>query len=386
MGYGREKADINENSIIQQQKKDFKEVPQDIIDFEELYVIEANAAFTHAFYEENPHLYHEGISDVEVVDKRQAMRLDGYILINQSLIKKVIDKHQNEIPFCPAYLKHDVIDKKGKDRGSDAMMCGKFFESMTLGGTTGGNLVTDLPRKTVSKKRENELRSKGLPIIGEKRIDQERIEIQIERFKIRAQQLGAHIATGINTHVQIFKHWDGKKYLIVGELDLFPTAIQYNGTNRLAIVDVKLTSNVETTFGDFCWGTPQFMDHLQADMYHYLVRDIDFTLNPHLKDVVTPEIQDIIKHNEILFLYWIWGYQKEPLELQEKIVERSYFDQNGMNYRQKELQERIRKAIAIIEREEAFNWDATPIQSNCKVCSLNRSNGGNCGLSINSVI
>ena len=389
MGYGMSKPNINEKSIVQRknEESESREIDASILNFEELELDEANAAFMNAYYDDNPHLFHEGIHTTDApVSKRDQKIHDGYILINQSLIKKLINKFQEEEQFCPKYIKHCVIDRKGLDISTDAMMAGKFFESMTLGGTTGGNLVTDLPRKAISQKKMLELKSKGLPLVGEKKIDQERLEIQVERFKLKAKKLGIQIATGINTHVQVFKHWDGKKYLIVGELDLFPTPILYEGHTQLAIIDVKATSNVDTTFGKFCWGTPKFMDHLQADMYHYLIRGLDFGLNPHLKGVITPAIQELIENNQVLFLYWVWGYQKEPLELQEKFIERSYFDENGSNYRQKELQERIRKTIAIIEREDAFGWEANPIPEQCKVCSLNRVNGGTCSLSINSKV
>jgi hypothetical protein len=393
MSYGITKPNIHEKGIVQRRQENAKEqeFSGKIFDTEETddeFIEKANQESTTVFYKENPDAIPPGALDEkpDTRTKRENKITDGYILISQSLIKKLINKYQEEEKFCPKYIKECVMERKCKDISSDAMMAGKFFESHVLGGTTGSSRVLDLPRKKLSKKRELELIAKGYPVIGEKRIDQQRLEIQVERFKQKAQQLQVEIITGVNTHLDIFKHWDGKKYLLVGELDLFPTPIIYEGLLRLAIIDVKVTSNVNTTFGNFCWGTPKFMDHLQADMYHYLVRDIDFELNPHLINVVPENVLNMIKNNNILFLYWVWGYQSEPLELQEKIVERTYFDENNNNYRQREMKERIRKAIAIIEREEAFGWEANPIPEQCARCSLNQSNGGNCEASINSKV
>ncbi len=391
MPYGKSKPNINETGIVQRKMERLKEAEFSgkIFDNEEFLEIgdeldEANLSATMAFYQDNPHL-HPDYQEKPEISKREQKKQDGYILINQSLIKKLVNKYQEEEQFCPRNIKECVMNKKYKDVPTEAMMAGKFFESHCLGGTTGTEPVLDLPRKRVSKKREAELIAAGKPVLGEKTIDQVRLETQIERFKIKAKQLQTQIITGINTHVQVFKEWD-KKYLLVGELDWFPTPIFYQGVLQLAMIDIKVTSNVESTFGKFCWGTPKYMDHLQADMYHYLVRNIDFELNPHLIDLITPEVDNLIKSERILFLYWVWGYQKEPLEYQEKFVERSYRDENGSMFRQSELKERIRKAIAIIEREESFGWGTNPVPDICKTCPLNIINGGNCTESTISIV
>lgn len=387
MGYGKVKPNISSESvsmrkIIKSKQVELKEKIFKEYEFEDEFD-EANFKASQVFYEEHPDAIPPGALDKKpsVSPSRSEKLSDGFILINQSLIKKLVNKYQEEMEFCPKHIKEVVIDRIAESVPSDAMLAGKFFESHVLGSTTHGDPVLDLPRKRLSKKQEALLKSQGKPLIGEKKIDQIRLETQIERFKIKAKQYETQIITGVNTHVNIYKHWSDR-YLLVGELDWFPTPILYQGALRLAIIDVKVTSNVETTFGNFCWGAPQYMDHLQADMYHYLVRDIDFDLNPHLKGVVNDNIIDIIENENILFLYWVWGYQKEPLEYQEKIIERGYRDDNNSLYRQQELKERIRKAIAILEREESFGWQANPVPEICKYCPLNKMNGGNCESSI----
>lgn len=37
-----------------------------------------------------------------------------------------------------------------------------------------------------------------------------------------------------------------------------------------AVIDLKLTKDVNTTKGNYCWGSPNEMDHLQAYMYNYI--------------------------------------------------------------------------------------------------------------------
>ena len=164
------------------------------------------------------------------------------------------------------------------------------------------------------------------------------------------------------------------------ELDWFPVTILYEGVYRLAMIDIKLTADVNSTFGAFSWANPKHMDHVQGDMYHLIVRDIDLELNPSLAPIFNERVQEIIKANQIVFLYWVWGYA-EPLEDQERFVEREYQEHEGNNHRQNELKERIRKVTAILDREEHFGWNEHPCD-NCSKCSLNKKFGGPCYSSI----
>ena len=116
-------------------------------------------------------------------------------------------------------------------------------------------------------------------------------------------------------------------------------------------------------------------------MYHWLARDIDFELNPHLKDVLDPRLIDIIQSEQMIFLYWVWGY-REPLEQQDKIIERTYRDDFGGDLRQRDLAERIRKAYNILKREEAMGWVENPCQQHCRMCPMNKSFGGDCKSSL----
>lgn len=383
------KESQKERSINESRSKDLGSMdgilPEQIEDEDEFD--DANADFNKVYYNDNP----DAVPLVKIINddngnvglKKDKSTYDsrikeGKIIVNQSLIKKIIDRYQNEVEFCPAYIKEVFIKKnklpislffEGKCPEMESMTKGKFFESLCYGSTTDSDLVLDLPRS----KRKGKL-------FGSKTLDQQRIEQQAERFKLRCKTLNVDIVPGHNIHQVIFKRWNDK-YMLAGEFDMFPIGIYYEEALRLAIIDLKLTTDVHSTFGSFCWGKPQFMDHIQADMYQYLVRNIDLELNPHLKDVITDRTQDIINRDGILFLYWVFGY-REPLEQQEIFVERSYKDENGTMHRQNDLNERIRKTIAVLEREEQFGWEEKPVQDNCKYCPLNQRYGGSCKSSI----
>lgn len=408
MGFGKSKPDLAKETISVRRKIENKrkeetipvEIPKpnetinidiEIDEIEEEFAL----AISEEWYRDNPNAERpdEFMTDVNgfiqpkpILDIKGIQRAKGKILINQSLITRLIDKYGNEVPFCPFNIKKCIIDRQCKDIPTDSMLKGKYFESMCLGGTTGGNMVTDLPRKKLTNAKIKELTLAKKPLIGEKTIDHIRIDNLIDRFKLRAKELKVEIVPGVNNYVTILKacSWDDK-YMFIGELDLFPTGIIYEDYYRRAIIDLKLTEDVNSTFGKFCWGTPQHMDMVQADMYHFLVRDIDFELNSHLKELVSERTLDIIKNDEILFVYWVWGYKKDP-KGQEKIIERAYKEHPMNNYRQSELKERIKKVIYVLEREAALGWSINPIPEVCSKCSMNVQFGGECQSSVYSKV
>lgn len=301
--------------------------------------------------------------------------LPAKIYINQSLVKYLTDQYGNTREYCPRYM-FDYYLVKTIDGQSDSMIAGQFFETLCLGESTKGKIVKDLPRKLVSAKKKAELIAKNLPVIGEKTVDQIRIEAQAERFKVLAEQCQLKLIQGINTHKTIIKDIGDKRFFLRGETDIFPTTLVYEGESRLAIVDLKLTQDINSTFGDFCWGSAKYMDMIQGDFYLNLVKDLDLELNPHFKQI--PKIEtmiDIINQEDCIFLYWVFGI-KGPLE--DRKIERLYRDPSNPSIRQQELKERIRKTISIIEMEEINNFPESPSTDKCKNCPNSKRLGGNC--------
>lgn len=390
MAYGKEEVKISSVSPVVKQREEA--AAKDIKTNEGIlpaYIDEEGGnEFTQEFYKENPDqpYPHEIGSDsngnatynIKKSDKYASKRREGKVIVTQSLIKKLVSKFQVELEFCPRHIKEIVLDKK-RDFTREQMLSGDFpellkftkgklFESLFLGSTTDHAPINDMPRN----KRKGKL-------FGTKTLDQERIETQAEIAKLKAKELGAEIITGVNTHVTLFKRWD-EKYMLACELDWFPVIIFYEGYHRLAMIDVKLTGDINSSFGDFGWAKPQDMDLVQGDFYHMIVRDVDLELNSHVKDLFTERVIEIIKNNDIIMLFWVFGI-KEPLHEQERMIERLYQEQPGNNHRQNELRERIRKVTAILDREEHFGWQERPC-SNCSTCPLHKKYGGDCESSI----
>ncbi len=286
--------------------------------------------------------------------------------ISQSLIKKFLRKG-DEIPICPKNIYETVIDPEVETPPTEPMLKGSYFETLTLGSGRGGHKTLDLPRKRLTKKQEaeNVLREeKGEDaILGGKRLDQIRIEEQAERFKIlRAQR--QIVISEFNTQVRIYKKWEENPSIFLrGELDIFPTPVLGRDGLQMAIIDIKLTQKIDNDFGDYCWGAPEHMDHIQGQMYHYLIRDVDYSINKDLREIVTQPVKEMIARNDVLFLYWVFSYGSG--DLRDKFV-RYDWDKN----KEAEFKQSVRRTISIIEDNEAKGWLAEPEYERCNKCPI----------------
>jgi hypothetical protein len=254
---------------------------------------------------------------------------------------------------------------------SDPMLYGKYFETKCLGRSSGYD-VNDLPRKALTKKiiAENAVRKKEKkPLLqGEKYLDHIRVDDQILRFHALIKQYKI-IVTNNNVQVPIVTVWDqDPDVLLKAELDIFPTTIilpdeEDSNIPKMwaAIIDLKLTADVNATYGEFSYGSPQFLDLIQAKMYHYVVRNINKQLNPHLDGLITKTVQSLIDKNAIQFLLWIFNYKKDKLE--DKFI-RVAWDPT----KEAELHESIRKTVSSLEKGEHEGWPTNPVFHLCKSC------------------
>jgi len=286
--------------------------------------------------------------------------------ISQSLIKKFLKKG-DIIPICPKNIYETEIAPEVETPPTEPMLKGSYFETLVLGSGREGHKTLDLPRKklTIKQETENRIRAeKGeTPILGGKKLDQIRIEEQAERFKILRVQRQIMISE-FNTQVRIFKKWDEDTSVFLrGDLDIFPTPIMGKEGLQMAIIDIKLTQNIDNEFGDYRWGDPYNMDHIQAQMYHFLVRDVDMSINKGLRDILTPSAKRIIDSNSLLFLYWVFSYGSG--NLRDKFV-RYNWDKN----KEREFRESVRKTISIIQDNEAKGWPAEPEYERCIKCPI----------------
>jgi len=283
--------------------------------------------------------------------------------ITQSLIRTFLHNGE-EREYCYRKIYLTKIAKTIKTERTAPMLSGSYFETQCLG-KSSGPAINDLPRKKLTKKMiaENSVRKiRGEPLIkGEKYLDHLRIDDQIHRFKalIKKHQI---IISNLNVQVPIYTKWDkDESVMLKAELDIFPTTILIDGELNAAIIDLKLTADIHSEYGEYCYGKPEYLDLIQAKMYHYVIRNIDPKLNPALSELVSGSIQNLIKDNRVLFLLWIFNYKKNVLE--DKFIQVKW-DGN----KEAELNESIRKTIGILEMGEKEQWPTNPTYELCKKC------------------
>lgn len=315
--------------------------------------------------------------DIEPTEKKEVVKTplivpkeEKQFFLSQSLIKEVTDQHGNFKEVCPRVVYEKFITKKYREM-SMPMLQGIFGETLILGSGARGQSVTDLPRH----KRT-----------GEKLIDQKRIEEQALRTPIWIAEKMMSIIPGVNTQIPITKRYKGN-ILFRTEIDIFPTPfLDDDGKLKYAVVDLKMTGDVNAEFGYSPWGAPQFVDHCQADATYWLLQDFDMELN--LK--FNPEKEEIykmifenkslikaIENEDVIFVYFIIGYKKEPLDQQIAFIQRLYRDESGSDLRQREFHERVRKTIAQLKQWHEEGWK--PMQNDkCSSCPVLTKNGGYC--------
>ena len=290
--------------------------------------------------------------------------------ISQSLIKKILYNGE-EREVCPYQIYNVDILHKFRGETTLPMECGNYFETQCIGSGASGQRTDDLPRKLLTKTQETENRVLGRQgkalVKGNKRSDHLRIDEQILRFKSLCSKYQVMI-TDTNTQIPIIIPWEkDEKILLTMQLDIFPTPIFYKRKLSVAIIDLKLTADLNSSYGEYCYATPEHLDLIQGKMYHYGVRNINRDLNPHLSNVLTPEVENMIKHEGLFFL-WIFNYKKTTLE--DKFIE-VIWDKT----KEAELHESIRKTVSVIEMFEAQAWPVQPSYNRCKHCPIKECEG-----------
>ena len=300
---------------------------------------------------------------------QKSHKTSNEFFLSQTVIKRVTDRGGEYREVCPRAF-YEMYIQKAYREVTLPMLHGIYGETQVLGGGAKGQKVTDLPRHKKT---------------GEKLTAQLNIDEQVHRVPMWLNEKGISIIPGVNTQVPIVKRFD-KNTLIATEIDIFPSPFLHNGKFNLAVIDLKFTSDINTKFGSFCWGAPEFIDHIQADMTYWLLQDFDMELNikynPEKEAIYrsifeNDAISKMIEGEQIIFVYFIVGYKAQPLEEQRVFVIRSYRDPNGGLFRQNEWKERARKTLAQIEEWKAKGWP--PLEDTwCSKCPVSHTNGGYC--------
>ena len=224
------------------------------------------------------------------------------MVITQSLIKQIYHKDE-EIPHCPFKIKAIFIDKV-ESPTTQCQLEGNFFETLCLGSGSKGRVVNDLPRIRQSKKQieSNEH--------GRKTAKQQRIEFQVEIFKRLCNDYEINVDKS-NIQTTLSKKLNNE-FELQGDLDIFPTNIRGSKGKKIAIIDLKLTSNINNEYGNFCWGTPERMDDIQGITYQFLAREyIKENIDYIDWDIDRGNI-DVWLDNNLVFLYWVFDSKPVP--------------------------------------------------------------------------
>ena len=302
-------------------------------------------------------------------------------IISSTTVRQII-KRGNAIPRCPYQIKLVHIDREFPIEASEPMVCGLFFESLCLGATAKGEAVIDLPRKKLTSKQERQNlinKKEGLPmIIGEKKIEQIRIEQQANVFAKIANELKMVIVKNYNTQIIVYKrHPEFPKFILKGTIDAVPIPLELSqphpltgSRSNICLFDLKLTGDLSRrTYDGTIWSEGATIDWFQIVFYCWLLKDLDFALNDeinpdnNLRKIFSPFILDVINSNNLLLYYWIFEYKNPRLG---NTMKEFMYDQ----LKEKQMLESVRKAIIDIEFMESMGYPTEPTYELCINCPI----------------
>jgi len=297
------------------------------------------------------------------------------MIITQSIIKKLFN-HDERLYPCPHWFLRQVLNRDFPESPEQLEVYegGNYFEYLVLGRNRDGGATIDMKRKKLTKDqiKENlrrEAESKQL-LLGEKSVKQERIELQAKMFPQLCSKYQVNIIKEVNTQIFVKKKIRDNLFLEL-TMDVFPTTILTSQGIRLAIMDTKLSGDINSTFGDYQWGDPSRIDYIQAMTYTYGVRDIDFNLNPHLEGILTPSILKMIQDRDFVFVYWIFDTNANKLGHKFVPFYPSITHETS-------LLEKIRRTEQAIIEMANNGWKKEPKYKLCKKCPVSVLNGGDC--------
>ncbi|UJP63966.1 hypothetical protein [Mongoliitalea daihaiensis] len=233
--------------------------------------------------------------------------------MNQSLIKEL-----TSYGMCPRKVKAYYVDNECESDPSIYMFRGIYFEYKILGNLPKSGEVPIYP-----------LLKRGRYEIHKQRIDE-----QIENFPKILEKEGIQIIDG---QQEIEYKYDDLLTLFI----TIDSLALYKG--RLCVMDIKLTLDLNSTFGKISWGNYDQMDKLQAYMYAYVVSKV-------LGD-------------DVGFLYAVFDYKKSEREYR-------IFYEGLDDFKKRIMFERINKAEAIYQNIRQRGWKPKPSEETCKNCKV----------------
>ena len=210
------------------------------------------------------------------------------------------------------------------------MQKGRYFETHCLGKGAYGS-QDDLPR----------LKN------GNKSADHKRIDDAIILFNQIKRQKMLYL-NEYNVQV-VLRMKLNDEFGLKGNLDIFPTTFLEEGSSIMALIDLKLTMDITSTWGDFCWGEPQYLDTTQLICYQTLIRGICNEYND--VENYPEDIIELAENGLVRSFYWVFGYKKEgflPLEVEYTSL------------RVAEFKENLRRTMSLVGMYEQQGWPKTP--------------------------
>jgi hypothetical protein len=251
--------------------------------------------------------------------------------LSQSKIKKL-----NADNLCPLRFYEVDLMEKYESIPTVSMMRGQLFEYLALGSLNREYQIPALPRT-----------SRGKITAEEKRIIEQASEFKrllpLYGMTILATCVPLTIEWSpgfwVNMLLDVVVHWD-RSY------DPDP---ENNTRSGIYVFDAKLTANVHSMHGDFCWGQPWAMNHLQAYMYAEGVQ----------RTLVRKKTG---KPYDIGFVYGVFDYSPK---MNHKLVEiqRSTMDIGDMK-------RQIKLAREKLDEIAADGFVAIPEYDQCKTCPI----------------
>lgn len=249
--------------------------------------------------------------------------------MSQSRIKRI-----NDELFCPLkFLKCDVL-KEYQEIPTESMKRGQLFEYLAFGSL---NREGQVPVLTKTSR-------------GKMTAEEKRIILQASEMK---RVLALNGITVLATCVPLTVEWKPKLWLTM----LFDAFVYWdrsrdpdpenNQRSGYYVFDAKLTANIHSSYGRYCWGTPWNMDHLQSHVYREGAQRV---LTSHGR------------RREIGFVYGVFDYSTR---MEHKLVEIRPSANNAA-----ETSEQIRKATGRLEDANDEDWPAVPHFHQCKTCPV----------------
>ena len=267
---------------------------------------------------------------------------DGNLIlyISTTMIKTFFTKGLLK-EYCPQYVYHKrIINSFESDSPTPVQLNGLYFETKCFGKSAGNRKFDELPRI-----------NKGI----KKSVDNLRIDEQILMFKQLTIDRNFVVDKEMR-NVQLFikgKYpntiYQDVTVILTAELDYLGPFKDNGVFYPTAVVDLKLTKDVDSEWGDFCWGKPEFMDHTQATFISYMTK--------------------------FPFFYWIFDYKpsgrsNRVIQINHDVNHIDPVVANKAKFRLNQLHEDIRKTVVEIVTNFKTGWERRPVIENCKKCNL----------------